>query len=75
MDVPHPPWFPTCWYGVDVAGRGPVGWCGVDVAGRGISRHVIWDVIWVVLSTLWARFVGHFEKYFYLFLQLSHFVI
>ena len=27
-----------------------------------------------VLGTLWARFVGHFEKYFYLFIQLSHIV-
>ena len=27
-----------------------------------------------VLGTLWARFVGYFEKHFYLFLQLSHFV-
>ena len=24
---------PPVWYGVDVAGRGPVGWCGVDVTG------------------------------------------
>ena len=27
-----------------------------------------------VLGTLWARFVCHFEKYFYLFISLSHFV-
>ena len=26
-----------------------------------------------VIGTLWARFVGHFEKYFYLFISLSHF--
>ena len=27
-----------------------------------------------VLGTLWARFVGHLQKYFYLFTQSSHFV-
>ena len=27
-----------------------------------------------VLGTLWERFVGHFEKYLYLFIQSSHFV-
>ena len=27
-----------------------------------------------VIGTLWARFVGHFETYFYLFISLSHFV-
>ena len=27
-----------------------------------------------VIGTLWECFVGHFEKYFYLFIQSSHFV-
>ena len=33
-----------------------------------------WPTFHNVLGTLWERFVCHFEKYLYLFIQSSHFV-
>ena len=49
--------------------------CFCDVISLLVQVFIVsLDATMHVLGTLWARFVGHFEKYFYLFLQSSHFV-
>ena len=50
-------------------GRQPFWWINYQ-SGTGNISFTFHNI----LGTLWARFVGHFEKYLYLFLQSSHFV-